>query len=317
MPAQEAPPAREAEREPDAADQPPRPEPTEPPEAQPEPPAEPQPAPRPAGSPIITTPATIGQPVEPPSQPSADHAAGQPPPAEAPPEVPAPSAAEPPPEPSAPPAQAPTPPSTAPPATAEPPPKKKSKAWLWACGGCGCLVLLVVAILGALLFVGVREEAREAPVASTGQDEEVVEEASPAEEVATDHYEVTLPSGWSRDSDPDDDVLAVSGPEVNGEQLSLLIWVEELSAGTSLQQFSDRVLERYRDAPWAEDTTEASLCDEPARRVALTTDDHDYLIYISVYKAQGFVIVMIAPEGTMGEQESTFDQVLGEFAMYE
>jgi hypothetical protein len=180
-------------------------------------------------------------------------------------------------------------------------------------------VLLVAAILVALFFVGVREEVREVQEASTVQDapEEVVEEASSPEEVATDYYEVTIPSGWSRDSDPEDDILAVSGPEVNGEQLSLLIWVEDLSASTSLQQFSDRVLERYRDAPWTEDTTEASLCDEPARRVALTTDGHDYLIYVSVYKAQGFVIVMIAPEGTMAEQEETFDQVLDEFAMYE
>lgn len=225
--------------------------------------------------------------------------------------------------------QPPGPAAAPPPATAQAPPRKGRSAWWWVCGGCGCLVIVIgiIAAIGGLAFIGkraVKPAATEVEQSATTADEgeglvpsEAGGQEAAGDRVATDHYVVTVPAGWAKDQETGGDVLRLLGPAVNGQQLDLQISVEELAEDVSLQGFSDGFLEQYAGIARTEDTYEAGLCDEPARRVAFTTDGHDYLVYLSVYKAQGFIVVMIAPEGTMGAEESTFDQVLDEFAMYE
>ncbi len=293
MPAPAEPAREEAVEAPAETETPPE---EETPEAEPEPesPAEPDAAAVPSQPSIVTMPPIVSEPT-PPAAPAAAEPVPTPA-AGAPPQEPTPPAAPPVPQPTAPPA-------APPPAAAPTPPEKKGTAWWWGCGGCGCLAIVIGVIAAAFLYrVAFRTQWK-------GGGE--------PETVATDSYEVIIPSNWERDQATEEGLLRVLGPEVNGERLDLQIRVEELAEDVSLERWSDEFLEQYAGIARTEDTYEAGLCDEPARRVALTTDGHDYLIYLSVYKAQGFIIVMIAPEGTMETAEGTFDQVLDEFAMYE
>jgi hypothetical protein len=298
-----APPPGEQAAEPSAPDDSPAEEPTPEPEPQPESPAEPETAAPPAQPSVVTMPPSVSEAAGPAAVPPAE----PPPPAAAPAEG-TPSAPPPTPQPA-------PPPVAAPPAPAPAAPKKGTSPWWWVCGGCGCLALVIAFILG-LIFYTVTFRGQQEVSSEVEEAGDSPAETREAETVETDYYEVIIPSNWERDQQAEGG-LRVLGPEVNGERLDLQIQVEELAPDVSLEAFSEQFLAQYEGIEWTEDTYEASLCDKPARRVAFTADGHDYLIYLSVYKAQGFILVMIAPEGTMDTEESTFDEVLDEFLVHE
>jgi hypothetical protein len=206
--------------------------------------------------------------------------------------------------PSAPPAGQPPPlqPTVVPAAVAAPPPRKGSKAWLWACG-CGCLAALVI---GALIGVGIWKGWK------------FVEQA--AKTVTTDYFEVSIPTGWTRETGKEtgSTKLFLRGPAVNGQKLVLGVDIYGLDPGATLRKFSDKALANYKDRKWTEDKLGGgvALCGEEARRVAFTDQDGDNLFYLCLANGKGYVVTMISPKDTMGQQEKTFDEVLKTFDLH-
>ncbi len=202
-------------------------------------------------------------------------------------------------------------PAVVPAAVAAPPPKKGGKAWLWACG-CGCLLLIAAGI--AFLVWGAKAAEKEAKKISTS-----VKAVEPTT-VTTDYFEVAIPEGWTRETDKEtgSTKFFLRGPEVNGQKLVLGVDMYDIESGTTLKEFSDQALAQYKDRTWTEDKQGGgvALCGEEARRVAFADSDGDNLFYLCLANGKGYVITMISPKDTMGEQEKTFDEVLETFDLH-
>jgi zinc-ribbon domain len=309
-PAQEAPAAEQP-----AAEAPPEPEPAQPPAQAPGIVTIPLPSPEqvaPAAQPVYTPPVAAPPPAAPTAPPPQAPvvptvvAAGPPQPTAVPPAAPPPM----------PPAgqPAPIPPTPVPGQAAAPPPKKGGKGWLWACG-CGCLLLIAAGI--ALVLWG--SKAGKA-VVQKAMDEAKVQVEKAANTVTTDSFEVVIPDGWDRETDKETGStrLFLRGPEVNGTRLVMGIDVYDVG-DMSLEKFSDEAMKRYKDRKWTEDKAgpEVTLCGEPARRIAFVDSDGDNLFYLAVSGGKGYLVTMISPEGTMGEQEAAFDEVLKSFDLHQ
>jgi hypothetical protein len=142
--------------------------------------------------------------------------------------------------------------------------------------------------------------------------------AAGGETVVTDDFLLVVPPGWQRTDDGSaPGTITIAGPEVDGGAPELGLYAEALNdPDIAVEEWSDQALTEFADVPWTEDDRDATVCGQPAREVAFTSDGSDVAMYLCVLDHKGFVVVTKAPEGTMGSQHDAFMRVLETLEIY-
>jgi hypothetical protein len=189
-----------------------------------------------------------------------------------------------------------------------------------------CLALLIV-VGGALLVVRSRgglghvgvPAAAPAPGAAGPQLPGRLPAPTQPGQYSLDDFQITVPPGWERRKDYEDPgpgtKLFLVGPVVGASNLVLGIDVYPLRSGTTLEQF----VNQYSVKQWnlaLLTNRPATLCNQPARILALSESGLDKLYLLTVWREKGFAIGMIGPAGHSTKTTPLFRQVVDTFQLY-
>jgi hypothetical protein len=189
------------------------------------------------------------------------------------------------------------------------------------------LVLLVTSLSGCGLLRGHKAQTTAVTPDTQalhpgGQGLKPNQPAAPTEPglVLLDDFQVTIPQGWERRKDLEDEgpgtKLFLVGPEISNTRLVVGIDTYPLKTGTTLEAF----VKQYR-ARWATmlPTTDkpAALCGQPAHMIGFSEGGLDKLFILCVWREKGFILGMIGPTDQSQKALPLFRAVIDTFQVYE
>ena len=210
-----------------------------------------------------------------------------------------------------------------------PPPKKKS-GWLWACGGCGCLVVLgVIATIVIVIMIAAKEN-RENFIdpgleINTGDDTweiedgdlndlDIWDDTETGGAVAMEHQ----PPGvdLQPDEEPDPTDLVIYGPSVDGGYLEIWFLVSVFDDPVTLEEYAAAEIGGLDYEPDTQDPY-ATLAGVPAHMATFAQDGLDMVVISSVVGNAGISVLISGPTGSWVGHRAEFDTVLNTLAIYE